>query len=194
MARKYIMYNDERQQQLTELLSLQNPTIPVLTANKKKMQYLATFLKDVKLVTEIINGSLVINSIEMSKIKIKIIPNAISKEIIQHFNTKSAYVATTEKKILNKIENFYCQLYCGSENKVIFNTSLESNLQRALYIDCSANDEKKQLLANGQSDIRKLIKLERQETGYASVFILGTIVAVLLTFMSILVVTKILNL
>lgn len=195
MSKDYILYNDDKHKQIIELLSLQNSTMPVLSVNKKTVENIVGFLKKVKLVTKIVNGSLVIVYIDMLKVKIKLHSNVLNKKIVQQFNVRSSYIATADRNILNRVKTFYYQLNSRSKtNKIIFDASEERNLQRALHMDFSNNDNNNQLVDFQQNEVKDIIKSENKETGYVNIFILCTIIAVLLISISIVIIPKILNL
>ena len=201
----YTLYNNsDQKQRLTPLLSLQKLDTPILSADKKRVEEIMDFLTSAKISVKLDNG-LQINSIEILKGKVKPSQNAITKSIIQNFNIRSSYVATVDKSIIDQIGDFYHTLTLPehiNKPKIIFDASQEENLQKALHMTLAAplpkNTNLEQSLEQVNEEKRKTKKLTKSGrtkkiTGYATVFMLGTIAAALLTFASVLIGIKILN-
>ena len=205
MSDFYTLYNNsDQKQRLTPLLSLQKLDTPILSADKKRVEEIMDFLTSAKISIKLDNG-LQINSIEILKGKVKPSQNAITKSIIQNFNIRSSYVATVDKSIIDQIGDFYHTLTLPehiNKPKIIFDASQEENLQKALHMTLAAplpkNTNLEQSLEQVNEEKRKTKKLTKSGrtkkiTGYATVFMLGTIAAALLTFASVLIGIKILN-
>lgn len=205
MSDFYTLYNNsDQKQRLTPLLSLQKLDTPILSADKKRVEEIMDFLTSAKISVKLDNG-LQINSIEILKGKVKPSQNAITKSIIQNFNIRSSYVATVDKSIIDQIGDFYHTLTLPehiNKPKIIFDASQEENLQKALHMTLAAplpkNTNLEQSLEQVNEEKRKTKKLTKSGrtkkiTGYATVFMLGTIAAALLTFASVLIGIKILN-
>ena len=205
MSDFYTLYNNsDQKQRLTPLLSLQKLDTPILSADKKRVKEIMDFLTSAKISVKLDNG-LQINSIEILKGKVKPSQNAITKSIIQNFNIRSSYVATVDKSIIDQIGDFYHTLTLPehiNKPKIIFDASQEENLQKALHMTLAAplpkNTNLEQSLEQVNEEKRKTKKLTKSGrtkkiTGYATVFMLGTIAAALLTFASVLIGIKILN-
>ena len=201
----YTLYNNsDQKQRLTPLLSLQKLDTPILSADKKRVEEIMDFLTSAKISVKLDNG-LQINSIEILKGKVKPSQNAITKSIIQNFNIRSSYVATVDKSIIDQIGDFYHTLTLPehiNKPKIIFDASQEENLQKALHMTLAAPLPKNTNLEQSLEQVneekgktKKLTKSGRTKkiTGYATVFMLGTIAAALLTFASVLIGIKILN-
>ena len=201
----YTLYNNsDQKQRLTPLLSLQKLDTPILSADKKRVKEIMDFLTSAKISVKLDNG-LQINSIEILKGKVKPSQNAITKSIIQNFNIRSSYVATVDKSIIDQIGDFYHTLTLPehiNKPKIIFDASQEENLQKALHMTLAAPLPKNTNLEQSLEQVneekgktKKLTKSGRTKkiTGYATVFMLGTIAAALLTFASVLIGIKILN-
>lgn len=205
MSDFYTLYNNSDQKQLlTPLLSLQKLDTPILSADKKRVEEIMDFLTSAKISIKLDNG-LQINSIEILKGKVKPSQNAITKSIIQNFNIRSSYVATVDKSIIDQIGDFYHTLTLPehiNKPKIIFDASQEENLQKALHMTLATPLPKNTNLEQSLEQVneekgktKKLTKSGRTKkiTGYATVFMLGTIAAALLTFASVLIGIKILN-
>lgn len=205
MSDFYTLYNNsDQKQRLTPLLSLQKLDTPILSADKKRVEEIMDFLTSAKISVKLDNG-LQINSIEILKGKVKPSQNAITKSIIQNFNIRSSYVATVDKSIIDQIGDFYHTLTLPdhiNKPKIIFDASQEENLQKALHMTLAAPLPKNTNLEQSLEQVneekgktKKLTKSGRTKkiTGYATVFMLGTIAAALLTFASVLIGIKILN-
>ena len=205
MSDFYTLYNNsDQKQRLTPLLSLQKLDTPILSADKKRVEEIMDFLTSAKISVKLDNG-LQINSIEILKGKVKPSQNAITKSIIQNFNIRSSYVATVDKSIIDQIGDFYHTLTLPehiNKPKIIFDASQEENLQKALHMTLATplpkNTNLEQSLEQVNEEKRKTKKLTKSGrtkkiTGYATVFMLGTTAAALLTFASVLIGIKILN-
>lgn len=205
MSDFYTLYNNsDQKQRLTPLLSLQKLDTPILSADKKRVEEIMDFLTSAKISVKLDNG-LQINSIEILKGKVKPSQNAITKSIIQNFNIRSSYVATVDKSIIDQIGDFYHTLTLPehiNKPKIIFDASQEENLQKALHMTLATPLPKNTNLEQSLEQVnkekgktKKLTKSGRTKkiTGYATVFMLGTIAAALLTFASVLIGIKILN-
>ncbi len=205
MSDFYTLYNNsDQKQRLTPLLSLQKLDTPILSADKKRVEEIMDFLTSAKISIKLDNG-LQINSIEILKGKVKPSQNAITKSIIQNFNIRSSYVATVDKSIIDQIGDFYHTLTLPehiNKPKIIFDASQEENLQKALHMTLATPLPKNTNLEQSLEQVneekgktKKLTKSGRTKkiTGYATVFMLGTIAAALLTFASVLIGIKILN-
>lgn len=205
MSDFYTLYNNsDQKQRLTPLLSLQKLDTPILSADKKRVEEIMDFLTSAKISVKLDNG-LQINSIEILKGKVKPSQNAITKSIIQNFNIRSSYVATVDKSIIDQIGDFYHTLTLPehiNKPKIIFDASQEENLQKALHMTLATplpkNTNLEQPLEQVNEEKGKTKKLTKNGgtkkiTGYATVFMLGTIAAALLTFASVLIGIKILN-
>lgn len=205
MSDFYTLYNNsDQKQRLTPLLSLQKLDTPILSADKKRVKEIMDFLTSAKISIKLDNG-LQINSIEILKGRVKPSQNAITKSIIQNFNIRSSYVATVDKSIIDQIGDFYHTLTLPehiNKPKIIFDASQEENLQKALHMTLATPLPKNTNLEQPLEQVneekgktKKLTKSGRTKkiTGYATVFMLGTIAAALLTFASILIGIKILN-
>lgn len=205
MSDFYTLYNNsDQKQRLTPLLSLQKLDTPILSADKKRVKEIMDFLTSAKISIKLDNG-LQINSIEILKGKVKPSQNAITKSIIQNFNIRSSYVATVDKSIIDQIGDFYHTLTLPehiNKPKIIFDASQEENLQKALHMTLATPLPKNTNLEQSLEQVneekgktKKLTKSGRTKkiTGYATVFMLGTIAAALLTFASVLIGIKILN-
>lgn len=205
MSDFYTLYNNsDQKQRLTPLLSLQKLDTPILSADKKRVEEIMDFLTSAKISVKLDNG-LQINSIEILKGKVKPSQNAITKSIIQNFNIRSSYVATVDKSIIDQIGDFYHTLTLPehiNKPKIIFDASQEENLQKALHMTLATPLPKNTNLEQPLEQVneekgktKKLTKSGRTKkiTGYATVFMLGTIAAALLTFASVLIGIKILN-
>lgn len=205
MSDFYTLYNNSDQKQcLTPLLSLQKLDTPILSADKKRVEEIMDFLTSAKISIKLDNG-LQINSIEILKGKVKPSQNAITKSIIQNFNIRSSYVATVDKSIIDQIGDFYHTLTLPehiNKPKIIFDASQEENLQKALHMTLATPLPKNTNLEQSLEQVneekgktKKLTKSGRTKkiTGYATVFMLGTTAAALLTFASVLIGIKILN-
>ena len=162
------------------------------------------FLTSAKISVKLDNG-LQINSIEILKGRVKPSQNAITKSIIQNFNIRSSYVANVDKSIIDQIGDFYHTLTLPehiNKPKIIFDASQEENLQKALHMALATPLPKNTNLEQSLEQVneekgktKKLTKSGRTKkiTGYATVFMLGTIAAAPLTFASVLIGIKILN-
>ena len=205
MSDFYTLYNNsDQKQRLTPLLSLQKLDTPILSADKKRVEEIMDFLTSAKISIKLDNG-LQINSIEILKGKVKPSQNAITKSIIQNFNIRSSYVATVDKSIIDQIGDLYHTLTLPehiNKPKIIFDASQEENLQKALHMTLATPLPKNTNLEQSLEQVneekgktKKLTKSGRTKkiTGYATVFMLGTIAAALLTFASVLIGIKILN-
>lgn len=205
MSDFYTLYNNsDQKQRLTPLLSLQKLDTPILSADKKRVKEIMDFLTSAKISIKLDNG-LQINSIEILKGKVKPSQNAITKSIIQNFNIRSSYVATVDKSIIDQIGDFYHTLTLPehiNKPKIIFDASQEENLQKALHMTLATPLPKNTNLEQSLEQVneekgktKKLTKSGRTKkiTGYATVFMLGTTAAALLTFASVLIGIKILN-
>lgn len=205
MSDFYTLYNNsDQKQRLTPLLSLQKLDTPILSADKKRVEEIMDFLTSAKISIKLDNG-LQINSIEILKGKVKPSQNAITKSIIQNFNIRSSYVATVDKSIIDQIGDFYHTLTLPehiNKPKIIFDASQEENLQKALHMTLATPLPKNTNLEQSLEQVneekgktKKLTKSGRTKkiTGYATVFMLGTTAAALLTFASVLIGIKILN-
>ena len=205
MSDFYTLYNNsDQKQRLTPLLSLQKLDTPILSADKKRVEEIMDFLTSAKISIKLDNG-LQINSIEILKGKVKPSQNAITKSIIQNFNIRSSYVATVDKSIIDQIGDFYHTLTLPehiNKPKIIFDASQEENLQKALHMTLATQKKKNTNLEQSLEQVneekgktKKLTKSGRTKkiTGYATVFMLGTTAAALLTFASVLIGIKILN-
>ena len=205
MSDFYTLYNNsDQKQRLTPLLSLQKLDTPILSADKKRVEEIMDFLTSAKISVKLDNG-LQINSIEILKGKVKPSQNAITKSIIQNFNIRSSYVATVDKSIIDQIGDFYHTLTLPehiNKPKIIFDASQEENLQKALHMTLATPLPKNTNLEQSLEQVneekgktKKLTKSGRTKkiTGYATVFMLGTTAAALLTFASVLIGIKILN-
>lgn len=205
MSDFYTLYNNsDQKQRLTPLLSLQKLDTPILSADKKRVEEIMDFLTSAKISVKLDNG-LQINSIEILKGRVKPSQNAITKSIIQNFNIRSSYVATVDKSIIDQIGDFYHTLTLPehiNKPKIIFDASQEENLQKALHMTLATPLPKNTNLEQSLEQVneekgktKKLTKSGRTKkiTGYATVFMLGTIAAALLTFASVLIGIKILN-
>ena len=206
MNNKYMLYNTvEKRQQIEPLLTTTQQTIPLISEKKQVVANVSSFLMGIK-ITATLEDKLVINGIDTLTAKIKPIQNTITKSIPQKFNIKLSYVASVDKKIIQKISEFYHKLAPIREiniPKVFFDASQENNLQKALHMSLSTqlptSTEVPKTSENENTEIKvkskTLVKESKAKkiTGYATVFMLGTIAAALLTLASILIGIKILN-
>lgn len=133
---QFTIYRDESRKNIIEKLLNSNliNDPPIVSTKKNIIENIASFLVDIKL-NIVLSDGFKINKIRL--LNGKILPSINNKisSLIQHFNIRTSYVATIDKKVLNDIRNFYQKLEnveIKPEETIIFDVSHEKNLQRVL--------------------------------------------------------------